>query len=137
MEAGMSTPAAANLDENAAQHACLLFYGELGMCGCGNPEDAYRLIRDILDLTPFYEGDNWQKVNELIGSPTVVHIVVSMLNNADLIEHGTIIDGSWLTKKGKYFRDVLRAVPWEQADSDEIGYPHNGEPCTCWERADG
>lgn len=39
-------------DESTIQHLNQIFYMDLGLCGCGNPDDAYELVRDLLALCP-------------------------------------------------------------------------------------
>lgn len=134
MSADTATPA----EQHVLEHLYLVFYGDLGLCGCGNPETALTLIRDLLRLAPFHQDGHWQQVHALIGSDGAHHIVLSALDNADLIEHGGSIGGSWATDKGQW---MLWAI--EQAgDLDDlpdrlsmIGFPHDGDgTCSddCW-----
>lgn len=115
------------------RHLYRLFYGDIGMCGCGNPEDAYGLVRDILNLAPFYEHP--EKVLDLISNDGAYHLVLSMLSNAKLIEHGGGIGGSWLTEKGKHYRELIRRYEWDDIEEDDngritpVGYPHDGKDC--------
>lgn len=114
-------------------HAYQLLIGDLQLCGCGVSGAAFDLVRDILNLAPFFENENWRKVDELAGNPAAAHIVLSTLERADLIEHGGSIGGSWLTDKGRYYQTALREVTdWD--DLDEVGFPHDGQGCTdaCW-----
>jgi hypothetical protein len=116
--------------ENVLQHINGLFYMDLGLCGCGNPEEAFDLVRNLLNLTPFYE--HREQITELIGTGASGHIILSALDKADLIEHGNTIHGSWLTNKGQWHRKAMATVDdWEQID---VGLPHNGKSCTdaCW-----
>lgn len=123
--------------ESAADHIYKLMYGDLSICGCGVPGDAFALVRDLLGLTPFY--DNPDEVQNLIGGhPGAYHLILSMLDEAGLIEHGGTIGGSWATKKGTYYLWAMNAVTWDQVDNRElfqVGYPHDGAECTdaCWE----
>jgi hypothetical protein len=126
----MSTP----VPEHVLDHVYKLFYEELHLCGCGNPEDAYALIRQLLDLTPFY--DDPDAVRHLIGQPGAYHMVLGMLTHADLIEHGGGIGGSWITPKGEWFRAAMRRVTFDDIGSNDsqAGLPHDGGECTdaCW-----
>jgi len=81
-------------------------YGDLSICGCGNPEDAYTLVRDLLALTPFYEGENWHRAVALIGTPGAVHLVISALGHAGLVEHDR---SGRMTETFKDVGDFLRA----------------------------
>ena len=119
-------------DESAIQHLNSIFYVDLGLCGCGNPDDAYELVRDLLALCPLYEDQRWRQAETLTSGGAVHHIVMSTLDTAGLIEHGSSINGSWLTPKGTWFLNAARAVPFD--DLDEAGLPHDGASCTgqCW-----
>jgi hypothetical protein len=116
--------------ENVLQHVNGLFYTDIGLCGCGNAEEAFDLVRDLLNLAPFYE--HRQEVAALVGTGATGHIVLSALDNADLLEHGGTIHGSWLTDKGEWYQKALASI----TDWDEIavGVPHDGGSCTdaCW-----
>jgi len=91
-----------------------LFMDEIDICGCGNPEDSVELVRKILNLAPLHTDRHWEKAQELIGSSGAFHIILSVLTNADLMEHGGGIGGSWLTGKGEAARDALNLL----AESD-------------------
>lgn len=116
---------AEHVSDDDREHLSRLIHGELDLCGCGNPEDAYNLIRDILALAPFY--DHPQKVRDLIGNAGAHHIVLSLLNHARLIEHGGGIGGSWITPKGKHYLGLMQR--YEYDDLDEAGLPHEGGDC--------
>lgn len=119
-------------DESASQHLNQIFYVDLGFCGCGNSGDAYELVRDLLTLCPLYEGQRWRQAETLTGGGAVHHIVLSTLDTAGLIEHGSSINGSWLTPKGAWFLGAARTVPFD--DINDAGLPHDGGTCTerCW-----
>lgn len=116
--------------EDILQHVNGLFHTDLRLCGCGSPEEAFDLVRDLLNLAPFYE--NRDEVTALIGDGGPAHIVLSALDGADLLEHGGTIHGSWLTNKGEWYRTVLATIgDWYEI---AVGLPHNGGKCTdaCW-----
>lgn len=98
----------------------------------GPPETAFDLVRDVLSLGDLYERGAYEQAVALIGSPGAVHLVLSALDHAELMNHGSVIQYSWLTKKGEYVLAAMRATTWEQVD--DAGYPHDGEDCTdeCW-----
>lgn len=134
----MSDVVAAPSDARTLEHLYQLFYGDLDLCGCGSPEDVWKLIADALKLAPFYEHPN--AVRELIGQPGAYHMVLSALTNAGLIEHGGSIGGSWITPKGQWYRQALAGVTdWLALDVavDDAGFPHDAQGCTdaCWETA--
>lgn len=84
------------------------FFDDLHLCGCGIPESAARLVRDVLRLAPFYENQGALQV--LLPTDGIFYLVLGQLNNADLIEHGGCIGGSWLTEKGKELLGQLETV---------------------------
>lgn len=116
--------------ERAHLHA--LCYDKIMGCGCNQPDAAYGLVRNILNLAPFYEDGNWQKVQELIGSDGAFQIVIGVLTEAELLEHGGSMGGSWLTPKGEYVRDLMRRHEWRTTGSDDgispNGVDDNGYP---------
>lgn len=118
------------------QHLYKLFYDDLGICGCGNPEYAYALVRDLLALAPFHQHPG--KIRERIGGPEpdpgTSHLVLSMLTTAGLIEHGGGIGGSWLTPKGTRYLELMKRHEWDDLDDTDgyggsVGYPHDGKDC--------
>lgn len=108
------------------------------MCGCGQPEEAVRFLRDvlqtyaerrkatdILDLGIFDQGSPtrqqaWERHAEalaaLLPSPGIRFFVLYILSDWGLLEHGGSVDGSWLTDKGG---GVLEALNHEREDSFE------------------
>jgi hypothetical protein len=124
---------AADPREHALSHLELIFYGDLGMCGCGVPNDMITLVRDLLVLAPFHEEERWRAARNLCGIPGAYHFIISALTRAELLEHGSVLDGAWITAKGRWCLDALLAYPdWD--DDDGPGYPHDGGECTdaCW-----
>jgi hypothetical protein len=122
--------------EHVLSHLYVIFYDNqqgLGLCGCGNPEAAYDLIRDLLSLAPFYEDSRWKTAEALTGNiPGAHHIVLGAMDRAGLIEHGSSQNGAWLTDKGTWCLAAMRTAEFD--DLDQHGYPHDGEACTdaCW-----
>lgn len=115
------------------EHLYVVFFDNtqgLGLCGCNRPADAYNLIRDLLNLLPWYES--WPQTDQLIGTDGAVHIVQCQLGRIDLVEHGGTIGGAWATDKGRYVRWLMGRHEYD--DLDEVGLPHDGKPCTpeCW-----
>lgn len=112
------------------QHLSSLLFdaGGLRFCGCGNPDDAYNLVRDLLSLAPFF--DHRTEVQERIGGgPGVEDLVLYSLDGAGLLEHGTGIGGSWLTAKGRHYLSLMQRHEYEEIEGDEVFLPHDGEPC--------
>lgn len=114
------------------EHASSILSDDLGLCGCGIPEEAYALVRSLLSLTPFYK--HLDAVDALLPDAATKHIVLSVLDSAGLTEHGTTIGGSWITPKGSFLLAVLRDVGDDWDRLWELGLPHDGGDCTeaCW-----
>ncbi len=120
--------------EDQASHLYALVYDGLHLCGCGYQIAALDLVKTLLSLTPFY--DHRPEVTAALGPNLGAgFIVLSVLDDAGLIEHGTVIDGSWITAKGRAVRHLLSLGDAETLSSVSTGYPHDGEPCPdpgCW-----
>lgn len=124
--------------EDVLDHLMVVFYDNaqgLGLCGCGYPQAAYDLVRDLLGLIPFYEDEHWKAAEALTGNiPGAHHIVLGAMERAGLIEHGSSQTGAWLTDKGRWCLAAMRTAEFDDVDGDGVGYPHDGEACTdaCW-----
>ncbi len=89
----------------------VLHYAVLHLCGCGQPEEAFNLCRDVLDCFDRREarkgGDEWidaeAAVTEIIKTrPEITaHVISHLLTHFDLLEHGSSVGGSWLTTRGE------------------------------------
>lgn len=121
----------ADRDEMLA-HLYKVFYDDLGMCGCGLPDEAYNLVRDLLSLAPLYEESRWRLAETLTGGGAAGHIILSSLDRASLLEHGSSLNGAWLTDKGAWCLAAMRLVEYDEMA--QVGYPHDGGKCTdaCW-----
>lgn len=117
-------------------HARRLFYEDLGMCGCGSdPEHVIILVFRILVCTPrpgtedAFNPDRYDWLNLNAGA---AQLILGLLTNADLLEHGGAIEGSWLTNKGVYYRATLGKLTWDEIEV--VDGPHGGLPCkaSCW-----
>ena len=84
------------------------FMDEVNICGCGNPESAAVLLRDILRLCPLY--DHRAEFEKFLPDRGVQHFILGVLSECDVIEHGGGIGGSWLTDKGKMLLGELNAL---------------------------
>ncbi|MFE1767302.1 hypothetical protein ACFW81_24170 [Streptomyces angustmyceticus] len=116
------------LTESVQQHIYALFYDQMKLCGCGFPEEAFELVRDLLAVA-HERGSSGRVIN----NGAARHIVLSLMGNVGLLEHGSIIDSAWLTSKGEWYLRQLRKVDdWDALE--EFGLPHDGKPCTdrCW-----
>jgi hypothetical protein len=107
-------------------------YGELaeqlGMCGCGRPEDAYNFVRSVLACFDRRNGpwvDAEEKVAELLAKTDpalVAHVFSHLLNGRgalhakEPLEHGGAIGGSWLTPFGIKIVDGPEATEENEYD---------------------
>lgn len=101
-----------------ASHLHVLLYEQIDMCGCGWGDDAYYLVRDLLDH--FHDRDD-RSVVEMIGSTGAAQLVLRRLQVADLIDHGTSVTSSWTTEKGRYARHLMHKH--EPGGLDHVGVP--------------
>jgi hypothetical protein len=100
--------------------------GQLGMCGCGQPEEAYNFLRQVLsicdrrgchDNPPTKEWVMIEpEIAKLIAAKpdTVAHVLLHFLTDKDVLEHGGSVGGSWLTPAGEEIVDS----PPAPADED-------------------
>jgi len=154
----MSTPGGPvrELTGDERDHLYVLFHDSRGLrvCGCGTPEDAWRLVHDLLEATAAtYDADGrfrgWtpegqHPYDQLCGNPGSASVVCGALEETGLIEHGGSFYGSWLTTEGFIYLDLLRAIGGSDDIGDDTGYPHDGNGCPpgCplalpWMRAEG
>lgn len=74
--------------------------GELNICGCGCPENVYRLIHAVLKEIL----ESRVRVNDEVG---YYDYMIYQLNEQGFLEHGSSIFGSWITEKGKKLIEAL------------------------------
>lgn len=74
---------------------------ELGICGCGCPEEAYEAVHKMLKMFKNYDRNtiNLDEPHRLFMAYT--------LDNLEFLEHGSSIYAAWLTDKGN---DLLAAL---------------------------
>jgi len=79
-----------------------IYFAEIGLCGCGNPEDVHKFLLDCMKAT---DGNiiDYKKVSKLISDnpDTVTQFVLHFLDSISFTEHGSSVYGSWLTDLGK------------------------------------
>ena len=129
--------------EDDLQHLCALFLDSdgLGICGCGDPETVYALVRGIMALTPLYEQaegerSNSGKVRDLCGTEGAFYLILYTLDRARLLEHGSSISGSWATLKGTHYLELMRKFEFDDLDGagDSPHFPGEcGPGCRHWE----
>jgi hypothetical protein len=93
-------------------------------CGCGYLEQRMELLRQVLRDCPLYEGNKGRSYDSPLGE-----WLLCVADSSGLIEHGTTIQGSWITSRGKRLLAVLNdETAWARLIRDE------GEPvgyCEC------
>ncbi|MFE9448295.1 hypothetical protein [Streptomyces sp. NPDC006739] len=129
--------------ENLLQHLYKVLCQDIPACGCGDPQASHTLVHDLLRLTPFYEDGRWRDAEKLIGTSGAVQIVLSALTDADLLEHGGTVGGSWITDKGRWLLwaiDQSGGIHGLDERLDDAGLPHwdheakkiGGCTAECW-----
>lgn len=78
-----------------------------GLCGCGDDsikEDIIKVLIAIADRHDRDWPDDWEQP---IKDEKYYELILHILTNADLLEHGGSVYGSWPTDKGE---EVLRII---------------------------
>lgn len=93
-----------------------IYYGDIGMCGCGRPEDIKQFLLDLLENHRKYRDDELsykemaekrKSIIEDVDSDVIFEIIFHMFEDAKILEHGSSVYGSWFTDKGKLFLKLL------------------------------
>lgn len=103
-------------------------YEDLGLCGCGCPEETYEVIRKILNIQSsdekwetkqkqFSELCNVDMDNENYSG--LIQFVLYILDDKGFLEHGSSISSAWLTEKGKIYLDLLNM--WNEIRNKQKG----------------
>ena len=102
--------------EERKQEFQSIYFNDLGLCGCGRPEDIQKLLYLLLDnhnkhkLKQITYDEKEEILNKILKEtdPDVLfEFIFHILDNGGLLEHGGSIYGSWFTDKGKRFLDYL------------------------------
>jgi len=87
-----------------------MYYEQIGLCGCGCPEDVHKFLLDCMSSKneDYPNIIDHEKVIELIKSrPEVVaEFVLHFLDDRELTEHGSSVYGSWLTERGEQVLEI-------------------------------
>lgn len=93
-----------------------IYYNTIGMCGCGSPDEVRQFLFDLLENHRQYKDDEItyevmsEKRKEIIKSvdtDIIFEIIFHLFNNAELLEHGGSVYGSWFTEEGLNFLKLL------------------------------
>ena len=97
------------------------FYLDMKICDCGVNEDTHNFMRLVLDAKTS-NLDEWdsrdKKMNSIFGiEPStnkiyngMMQFVLHALELFGFLEHGVGVSGSWRTKKGNAFLELLELV---------------------------
>jgi hypothetical protein len=96
------------------------YYNDLKWCGCANPGEAARFMRDVLAALQARSAGEWSDetraaVDALLPDTALALSYWYMLDAHDLTEHGGNVRGSWLTKKGEKILKLL-----QESNLDEL-----------------
>lgn len=111
------------------------YYNKLNWCGCGNPEEAIKLLRDVLScIAERFNGNETlanksferyvERMEELLCYKSKYAIYLSyfyVMDSHGLLEHGGGVGGSWLTDSGKELLEHLNIaaeLDWDSEDHD-------------------
>lgn len=105
------------------------YYEKLDFCGCGRPCDILYVIRNFLNAVkrktdrwelPDYEKKHHEyyelsekEIKESLNvkkDDGVIDVFYNVLNNCDVLEHGSSISGSWLTEYGLELLNHLKGM---------------------------
>lgn len=92
------------------------YYNEVGMCGCGNPEEIKNLLYKLLknhkagkdDEITFKEREaNKAEIIKNTDPDAVSDFIFHILDKAGIMEHGGYIGNGWFTEEGEEFIKLL------------------------------
>jgi len=84
-------------------------YEKIGLCGCGDPDSVMDKIRVLLKII---RDNKEEQLQEAFGVSNIYDnelllFMIYILNDKDILEHGTGVGGSWLTEEGRMLLYVL------------------------------
>ncbi len=91
-------------------------YFSIGMCGCGSPDEIKLFLHNMIKIQQNYKESliDYQKKVESIKNliqntpPNVIfEFVFNILDHNNMVEHGSSINGAWLTNLGEEFFNLL------------------------------
>lgn len=94
----------------------IIYFNEIGMCGCGRPAAVKRFIYELMknhkehkDGKITYEvmDENRTRIIKETDTDIVFEFVFHILEHNGLLEHDGSIYGSWFTEKGEKFFNLL------------------------------
>lgn len=84
------------------------YYGQLGLCGCGSPEDVHSLLIQCAKAFNRNDDDELrpdEKIKEIIKRDldSTAEFIMHFLDKQRILEHGGSVYGGWLSERGKQF----------------------------------
>ena len=112
------------------------YYEDLGFCGCGNPASILCTIKDFLNVIDAYFKDKIDykekerrlslallndgdyEIEEIKVKRGAELIILNVLNNCDVLEHGSGIGSSWLTLYGEEVLEHLNNLNYKDLEGE-------------------
>lgn len=104
------------MNKNMSRESFINILGDLCICGCGSPEEAYEAIHKLLLLL---QAKNWDEWINVIDNDIYALIVVYILDGNGYLEHGGSIRHPWLTTKGEQLLEALDILKVHEYDFGE------------------
>lgn len=126
------------IDELITECSEFFLYGILGSCGCGCPEISIEAVCDYLDIVDLRHTESDDKFNKYanfdkakllmqkkfhakyVSDNPLLQFMAYTLDDAGLTDHGSSIEGAWITDLGCMCKYVLRLrIASEEAEDKE------------------
>ena len=94
-----------------------MYYGTLGMCGCGNPQDLKQFLVDIMEAQALYidgkitfeeRQKKRQEAFEKCRLDTVLEFILHVFDANDFWEHGSYVGNGCMTDEGYRLLHLLK-----------------------------
>lgn len=110
--------------------ASFFAYDVLGLCGCGNPEDTWDVIRRVLRIRSSCRERLYDEIKQMYRDELrldidndvdwgILQFILYILDDKGLVEHGSSVGGCFLTELGEMYLTVLDA--WFELEACEEG----------------
>ena len=104
-----------NLEERKGKFEGI-YYGTLGMCGCGRPEEVKQFLFDLSENHRKHQDDEitWDvmykeriRIIKTTDADVIFEVIFHVFEKCGLLYHGSSVHGSWFTKEGSDFLKLL------------------------------
>jgi len=96
----------------------------LGCCGCGNPEETYEAIHEmLLYYSDINTHSNYPRIYKGLVTDEVnpyIQFMAYVLDGKGFLEHGSSIIGAWLTDKGKQLLSYMTEFAKYEYEMDDV-----------------